>query len=564
MSQNGQLANFHSLGDLQGLALAELESLWDAVPGEDQDYIQRRYAQAIHNKQVRDDASELQLIEAYLQRYEYEGLIPAGDKWLKISPAARQDFHLNPLQVETDEGDKERGRSPIVMLLIVAFAIFIVIILGSRLLAGGSNTEIEVSPTATATSTFTPTPTLIPTATALALVDTDRFVDESDPRSNRDYFPVVFRVIPGSDMARVFVVQERLVNTSEWNYEANPDVASWISGMFIRPVIGIPFNEDNQSLFASLDEGAEFILRMNTGAELRFQFDELINIPRDDSAIFSQQTAGIAVLLIGQIDEDGLPTSSRQVALGHYLVAQELDLLEKSYSGLPVPQGEIGAISDDLDLIVSDTKVSHESEDLDLVSLSLQLRTKDKAVDLSNFIWLVEDDNGNQYNPLVSSAPALSASGLPLHLAAGESVQAELRFRVPANSRALHLRVTSLEGKTSIFNLDLASVLEQISASVLDVQIIRITRDLMSITVQARLFNPSDKAVSVTQEQVRLVSGFVPDPIGPARAAFTFEDLTLQAGEAVDVSWSFNWNGSDPYAALDILGRHYRVNLDQN
>lgn len=201
----------------------------------------------------------------------------------------------------------------------------LLLLLLTRIL-GGNNNEVVADDgtlTATATTTRTPTATIIPTETPLALVDADRYVSDSDGRSNRNFYPVVFRVVPPNRAPRVFVVQERLVDITEWQYESNPDVASWLSGMLVHPVLDIPYSDNNLRLFELLEDGTDFILRMNTGAELVFRFDALRQIAHDDTALFSQLTTGIAIVLIGQTGTEGLPTPLRLVAVGSYNAAQD-------------------------------------------------------------------------------------------------------------------------------------------------------------------------------------------------------------------------------------------------
>ena len=95
VEQASEQSAARSVAELFALSQAELENLWEGVPTEYQDTLKRRYTQILRAKGVTDDVGELELIKSYLERYETEGLIPAGDKWLKISPAARKDFQLD-------------------------------------------------------------------------------------------------------------------------------------------------------------------------------------------------------------------------------------------------------------------------------------------------------------------------------------------------------------------------------------------------------------------------------------------------------------------------------------
>jgi len=89
-------------------------------------------------------------------------------------------------------------------------------------------------------------------------------------------------------------------------------------------VIGIPWSEDNSAWFAQITDGAEFRLQMNTGAILTYAFEDKREVRRSDTGIFRQVNPGLVVLLLGETDEDGLPTGTRTLVTAAYLVEQEL------------------------------------------------------------------------------------------------------------------------------------------------------------------------------------------------------------------------------------------------
>jgi hypothetical protein len=139
----------------------------------------------------------------------------------------------------------------------------------------------------------------------------------------------------------------RRVSASEWNYDPNPDTASFVNGMSVRPVIGIPWSEENAALFEALDAGAQFTLTMNTGAVLRYAFGEVRQVRRSETSSFRQVSPGLALVLIGELDADGLPTATRTLVMATYAPEQELERegLLTTALGLPssqtlLPQGE--------------------------------------------------------------------------------------------------------------------------------------------------------------------------------------------------------------------------------
>src|SRR5690606_20966380 len=183
-----------------------------------------------------------------------------------------------------------------------------------------------LTPTMTWTPSATPTITPTPTATPIALVESDIFIEAGDGR-NREFFPVQLQVIrPEDTQARVFIVQERAIDLTEWTFDLNPDVASWISGTSVRPIFGIPYSESNQAFMESLASGSEFIIRMNTGSELDYRFVAAQELGRENTALLRQDQPGIVLVLIGEADADGLPTSTRYFVTGSYNPGIEVDL----------------------------------------------------------------------------------------------------------------------------------------------------------------------------------------------------------------------------------------------
>jgi hypothetical protein len=138
-------------------------------------------------------------------------------------------------------------------------------------------------------------------------------------------YPVNLQVVTqDSSSPRVWVVQRRAVSAAEWNFDPNPDIASFVNGMSVRPVIGIPWSEDNAALFDGMEEGTVFNLTMNTGAILRYEFAAKTEVLRSDTRIFRQVGPGLVLLLIGETDDDGLPTGTRTLITATYPPEQEL------------------------------------------------------------------------------------------------------------------------------------------------------------------------------------------------------------------------------------------------
>ncbi|MBE2266700.1 MAG: hypothetical protein IAE80_00615, partial [Anaerolinea sp.] len=210
------------------------------------------------------------------------------------------------------------------MLLMLAFL----------LLRGGGNSgaaeaTAEVDVTATLPSGITPTP--------LALEAQDEVIEGGDT-SRAPFYPINLQIsLPDQTVPRVWVVQRRAVRASEWNFDPNPDTASFLNDMSVRPVIGIPWSEDNAAWFTQISAGAEFRLQMNTGAILTFAFEDKREVRRSDTGIFRQVNPGLVLLLLGETDEEGLPTGTRTLVTAIYLIEQELGRAGELIGALAVP-----------------------------------------------------------------------------------------------------------------------------------------------------------------------------------------------------------------------------------
>jgi hypothetical protein len=333
---------FKTVEQLQQLSTADLSALWELVPTERQ-----RAYKAAYEREVRaagavgSDALEQQVAGELLKRYRESALVPIGMRWARtpgrVQEAARTDALL---AAPEDDARPAGGKpSPKVMLIAGVIALLFVGLLLTRL-GGRGSTEVAAAPTAS------PTPDSRLRPTPLALEDQDEIIEGGD-RGREVAYPVSLQIVSGDAAPRVWVVQRRRVSASEWNYDPNPDTASFVNGMSVRPVIGIPWSEENAALFEALGAGAQFTLTMNTGAVLRYELGEVRQVRRSETSSFRQVSPGLALVLIGETDAEGLPTATRTLVMASYAPDQELERegLLTTALGLPssqtlLPQGE--------------------------------------------------------------------------------------------------------------------------------------------------------------------------------------------------------------------------------
>ncbi|MEL6527510.1 MAG: hypothetical protein AAFQ07_17550, partial [Chloroflexota bacterium] len=275
----------------------------------------------------------------------------------------------------------------------------------------------------------TETPIVTPTPTPLALEVQDDIIEDGDDERTVAY-PVSLQVaLPDGSPPRVWVVQRRAVRASEWNYDENPDIASFINGMSVRPVMGIPYSEDNAQWFANMHDGTIFTVTMNTGAMLRFEFAARSQVRRSDTDIFRQVSPGLVLLMIGERDEDGLPTATRTLITATYPHEQELGR-DGELVGLTLP--------DILPIAVS-TEIQEVTNPLDSISVQIieiatqsgQLTTRFRVYNLgSETITLTGDDFRLAYgyveNPTGPFTPAENL--IPFNLLPEQAVDVGLTW----------------------------------------------------------------------------------------------------------------------------------------
>jgi hypothetical protein len=265
---------FHSLAELEKLSEAELTALWELVPTDRQRSYKAMYDRELRKEGVTgavgSDALEKLVLLSLLKQYEETALVPAGEVWVYTPRFVQERARQNELLTEAEPATREAKKTPPVPILLAGVAVFLCMIF-FLLMRGRGGKAVAVGGTATATQT--PTPVHSPTPTPLALENQDQVINGGSGGDRAVAYPVNLRAqVAGSLEPRVFVVQRRVVRTAEWDFDSNPDTASFVTGMSVRPIIGIPWSEENAALFKNISARTQFTLQMNTGALLRYEF----------------------------------------------------------------------------------------------------------------------------------------------------------------------------------------------------------------------------------------------------------------------------------------------------
>lgn len=552
---------FHTVEELQALSLEALQALWELVPTERQRAYRTAYDREVRNAgAIGSDTQERRVTAELLKRYEESALVPVGSRWartpLRVQDAARE----NDSPALTDEKIPQTGGKPspkIVIIIGVLLLVFAGILL-PRLFGGNSSneSELEVTPEISVTST----PVVSPTPTPLALEAQDDVITGGD-RDRVVAYPVNLQVVlpEGDSVPRVWVVQRRTVRAAEWNYDLNPDIASFVSGMSVRPVIGIPYSEENAAWFAAMEDGAVFNLTMNTGAILRYEFAAKTDVRRSDTRIFRQVGPALVLLLIGETDEDGLPTAMRTLVTATYPPEQELsrggELVGLSLSMQEGGIGEALQLGDAATLTLRDIQTHTDTPHLPTSqqALVLHLDVSAGVDDLDTSLWRAEvyDSGGQVYLPSTLPLDAVDYSTIPLTIPSLSLIPATIGYIVPADFSSGRLVISDANGQAAAFRFTLTTPELEVQYDGIDVRLVSVNTLEGQITTRLRIYNGQTTPITFTPDDIWLALGYAPDPPGPCNPAEGMPSFELLSEQAVNLMLVWYWV-NEPYVALQV------------
>ncbi|MEZ4515384.1 MAG: DUF4352 domain-containing protein [Chloroflexota bacterium] len=277
--------------------------------------------------------------------------------------------------------------------------------------------------------------------------------------------------------------------------------ALWVNGSVVNYVFGLSDTESNRSLIESLAPGDTIALTTRQGVTHEFSFDSRTEVSTSDREVFSQQTPGVSLILIGGQDD------TRLIARGRYEVASAAE----TTSGNVVQLGETAQLGE---LQVTPLATSYLADRPEapagfafyLVDFSLQ-NVGLTAIDTANYRFVLSDELGNQYaaNPIASrlgNNPALSG-----FLNAGQSVAATVGYQVPTGlvSPTLTWTVTNVQDGAQIQAIlpftSGAQTSQNVQVSIADVVI---TSDLSNLIIAGQITNVSDQPLVVVREDITL------------------------------------------------------------
>lgn len=560
---------FHGLDELRALSLVELQALWDLVPTERQRAYRMAYDREVRNAgAIGSDALERQVAVALLKRYEEAALVPVGMRWartpLRVQAAAREN---DLLDVSEEAQARPSGRpSPRVLVALSLLALVLLAVLLPRLFSDRSAYAGEAAGTAELSPT--PTPIVSPTPTALALEAQDDVIIGGD-RERAVAYPVNLQVVlPGGAAPRVWVVQRRTVRAAEWNYDPNPDVASFVSGMSVRPVIGVPYSEENAAWFAAMQDGALFHLTMNTGAILRYEFAAKTEVRRSDTSIFRQVGPGLVLLLIGAADAAGLPTATRTLVTATYPPEQELSRGGEMLGlGLTVAEAGLGeslTFGDVATVTLRDLRAVADLSGLPTgqQGLIFDLELSAGAEDLETSRWRAEvyDASGQVYLPQALVLEAANYDAFPVAVPSLSLIPASVGYLVPTDFTSGRLVISDGDGQAASFRFTLNVPEMEVQFDGIDVRLVSVTTLEGQITTRLRIYNGQTTPMTFTPDDIWLALGYAPDPPGPRNPAEGMQSFSLLPEQAVNLTLVWYWV-DEPYAALQVGSYRFAIQL---
>jgi hypothetical protein len=340
--------------------------------------------------------------------------------------------------------------------------------------------------------------------------------------------------------------------------------------MSVRPVIGIPWSEENETFFNAIGTGASFLLTMNTGAVLRFEFDDRRDVRRSETSIFRQVSPGLVLLLIGETDEGGLPTATRTLVTATYPPEQELSR-DGQVIGVnaTLQEGSIGetlAIGD-ATISLQDARLLADQPDLpaDTQYLLLDFEVLAGVDGLDATTWRMEfmDASGQVYAPGSAVLTYTDFAPLPAEIPALSSLTASVGFIVPQSLHSGRWLVTDTDDNGVSFTLSFAAPLLDIHFDGVDVRLVSVTFLEGQITTHLRIYNGRTETLHFTQDDIWLALGYAPEPPGPRNPAEGLTPFDLLPEQAIDLTLVWYWGG-EPYASMGVGEYRFAIQLTRS
>lgn len=302
---------------------------------------------------------------------------------------------------------------------------------------------------------------------------------------------------------RQFAVEaERIGADGLWSPPSTDEnTALWVNGSVVNYVFGLSESDNNRALLESLVPGDTISLITRQGVTHDFAFDSRAEVPTSDRSVFSQQTPGVTVTLLGG------PGDTRLVVRGRYEVAAAAGNVSNNVVqlGETAQLGEL-QITPLATSYLADRPEAPPGFSFYLVDFTLQ-NVGLTAIDTANYRFILSDELGNQYaaNPIAGRL----GNNLPLSgfINAGQSMAATVGYQIPNGlvSPTLTWTVANAQDGTQIQAIlpftGGGQTAQNVQVSIVDVVI---TPDLGNMIISGQITNISNQPLVVVREDLSL------------------------------------------------------------
>lgn len=601
---------FVSVQTLMTMDENQLQALWDAVPPERQKFYENAYSAALGSLGGGDitDDQAMGVIEQVLSHYE-AGQVPilSGNRWVQVPTWVRErvergedlDAFVAAEEKAAKKGGSKKttsttitkgakpapgarsGPAPQMIIGVVLFTILFLCI-AFQLFNRFSNNDNELTEedvTATAAFEATALAMVTPSATPFLITETDSII--RDGEDFEDYYPVLLELRPaGSTNAQVYVVQQKPIEIADWDYDArSPEIASWISGLLVQPVIGIPYSPDNQTLLEQLLPGDIIMLHMSTGTILRFDVESSTRVDQQDKSIFRQLSPGIALVMLGEPE-----VNNRLIVVGSYPPQQELlrdeEGLNVGNATVVIDMGQHASLTgSDATIGVTDAYASVSEglpDTLAYLFVDMTITTGSQELQLSELQLALTDSLGVRYtpvsfDPILAHHPAVGTQSV----APASTTQVSVAYLVPrtiASSAVMSLQRDARETPTSYrLNFVPPGELSPLPPDVTVVSVITsITEEVRELVITVNVYNPGQYEIRLQQQDLYMVQTTSDPgktfPIGPSIFPSSVNDglildTRLQPGQEIELVGRYNWDGSSKFIGIHAFGYEFIAEL---
>lgn len=279
------------------------------------------------------------------------------------------------------------------------------------------------------------------------------------------------------------------------------NAALWVNGSVVNYVFGLADTAENRQLLESLVPGDSIMLTTRQGVTHEFTFDSREEVPSADRTVFSQQTPGATILLLGGEGD------SRLVVRGRY----EVGASAGAPSGNVVQLNETAQLGDLQITPVATSYLANRPEAppgfaFYLVDFTLQ-NVGLTAIDTANYRFVLTDELGNQYaaNPIagrLGNNPPLSG-----FVNAGQGVTATVGYQIPSGlvSPTLTWTVGNAQDGSSIqATLPFTSGAQTGQNAQVSIVDVVITSDLSNLVISGQITNTSSQPLVIVREDLSL------------------------------------------------------------